>query len=148
MTREEIIKAVKGYFTIKELVCDHVYKRFGDAAWQFLDTDYLHVLLVLRRDIFKAPMLCNHGGITQRGIRCNQCDIVKYKSVPYMSAHVLGKAGDFSVTGMGAEMARQTIIAKADLLPCKVRLEAGVTWLHVDVMAQNDQKEKVYLFKA
>lgn len=148
MTREQIISALKGYFTAKELVCPHIYARFGEGSWQFLDTDYLHVLLVLRRDIFGVPMLCNHGASYERGMRCNLCNIVKSKTKAYLSAHVLGKAGDFTVTGMGAEQARQRIIANADKLPCKIRLEAGVTWLHIDTMAQIGQQDKVYLFKA
>lgn len=36
----------------------------------------------------------------------NLCEIVKNKSTPYMSAHILGKAGDFTVIGMSAEKAR------------------------------------------
>nr|DAM18799.1 MAG TPA: hypothetical protein [Caudoviricetes sp.]DAR21055.1 MAG TPA: hypothetical protein [Caudoviricetes sp.] len=30
MPREEIIKQLKPYFDVKELVCNHIYSRFGE----------------------------------------------------------------------------------------------------------------------
>lgn len=147
MTRDEIINALQQYFSVKELVCNHVFAKFGERSWQFLDTDYLHALLVVRRDILQRSMTCNSSAAHQRGLRCNMCDIVKGKTAAYLSAHILGKAGDFTVSGMTAEQARQAILAKADLLPCNIRLEAGVTWLHMDTLPQYGITDKVYLFK-
>ena len=57
----------------------------------------------------------------------------------------LGKAGDFTVAGMTAEEARQKIKQFQHLLPCPIRLEEGVSWLHFDVMP-NDAGVKVYGF--
>ena len=51
MTREEILTAIRPYFDIDELVCNHTVAKWGDKSWQFLDTDFLHCLLVIRRDI-------------------------------------------------------------------------------------------------
>ena len=136
MTRQEILTAIRPYFDIDELVCPHVKSKWGESAWQFLDTDYLHALLIVRRDILKKPMWCNGNGKTERGLRCNRCSIVRGKSGPYLSAHVLGKAGDFTITGMNAEEARKAIKANAHLLPCPVRLERNVSWLHMDVIPQ------------
>ena len=133
MTRAEILTAIKPYFDIQELVCDHTYAKWKEQSWQFLDTDYLHALLVIRRDIIKLPMWCNGSMKKQRGLRCNRCDMVRTKPGVYLSAHILGKAGDFTITGMTAEQARQKIKANANLLPCQVRLEKGVSWLHFDV---------------
>lgn len=147
MTRDEIIKALQQYFTVKELVCDHTYQKWGERSWQFLDTAYLHALLVIRRDILQKPMSCNYNGMTQRGLRCNRCELVRTKPTAYLSAHILGKAGDFTVKDMTAEQARQTIKAKQSLLPCNVRLEAGVSWLHFDVLPQAGIEKRVYEFK-
>ena len=147
MTRTEILNEIRKYFDIDELVCDHTYKRWGQQAWQFLDTDYLHCLLVIRRDILKKPMWCNGSQKKQRGLRCNRCDMVRGKSSVYLSAHVLGKAGDFTITGMTAEQARAAIKANADQLPCPVRLEKGTSWLHVDVLPQYGINSKVYEFE-
>ena len=148
MTRTEILAAIKPYFDLDELVCPHVYSKWGEKAWQFLDTDYLHCLLIVRRDILQKPMYCNGKGKTERGLRCNRCSIVRGKSGPYLSAHVLGKAGDFTVVGMSAEDARKAIKANASKLPCNIRLEKGVTWVHMDVLPQHGITQKVYEFSA
>ena len=148
MTRAEILTAIKTYFDLDELVCPHVYSKWGEKAWQFLDTDYLHCLLIVRRDILQKPMYCNGKGKTERGLRCNRCSIVRGKSGPYLSAHVLGKAGDFTVVGMSAEDARKAIKANASKLPCNIRLEKGVTWVHMDTLPQHGITQKVYEFSA
>lgn len=148
MTRNEIISALQQFFTIQELVCPHCYKRWGANSWQFLDTDYLHALLIIRRDILQQPMYCNHGAATQRGLRCNMCDYVKGKSAVYLSAHILGKAGDFTVQNMTAADARRRIQACSHMLPCNIRIEDGVSWLHFDVLPQYGIDQKVYLFKS
>lgn len=147
MTREQIIAEVKKYFKIEELVCNHIYDKWKDVAWQFLDTDYLHTLLVLRRDILKSPMVCNNGSAKQRGMRCNRCELVRHKPSVYVSAHILGKAGDFTVSGMTAEEARRKIKGASSLLPCPIRIEEGITWLHFDVRPQYGFVGKVYGFK-
>ena len=153
MTRDEILAAIKKYFDISELVCDHTFNKYGERAWKFLDTDYLHALLIIRRDIIKLPMWCNSKTAHQRGLRCNQCQIVKTAKGVYLSAHLLGKAGDFTITGMTASAAREKIKANASLLPCKVRLEKWdangkeISWVHIDVIDE-PQNPKVYEFRA
>lgn len=149
MTREQILSEIRKYFDVEELVCNHTYAKWGVQSWQFLDTDYLHALLVIRRDILKKPMWCNSKTKHQRGLRCNRCEMVRGKSSVYLSAHVLGKAGDFDVTGMTAEQARQKIKENAHLLPCPVRLEKGVSWLHIDVRPDDTRPgQKVIEFSA
>lgn len=146
MTRQEIITALKPFFDIDELVCDHTYKKWKEQSWQFLDTDFLHALLIIRRDILKKPMWCNSSFKHQRGLRCNMCQMVKEKKAVYLSSHLFGKAGDFTITGMTAEEARQKIKANASLLPCNIRIEKGVSWLHFDVLPQYGVTAKVYEF--
>ena len=148
MARDEILTGIKKFFSINELVCDHTYAKWGEKAWQFLDTDYLYALLIIRRDIIKLPMWCNSSSAHQRGLRCNRCQMVRSKSDVYLSAHCLGKAGDFTITGMKADAARERIKANAALLPCNIRIEADVNWLHVDVLPQYGVNQKVYEFRA
>lgn len=148
MTRSEIIEGLKQFFDVSKLVCKHTYDEWGEKSWQFLDTDYLHALLIIRRDILKVPMVCNHSGANQRGLRCNRCDLVKGKESVYLSSHVLGKAGDFTVQGMTAQQARSRIRNMAHLLPCNIRIEGGVSWLHFDVLPQYGITDKVYEFTA
>ena len=147
-TRDEIIRELHKYFQIRELVCEHTFSEWGERAWQFLDTNYLACLLVIRRDILQQPMTCNHDEATQRGLRCNLCQIVKDKDKLYLSGHVLGKAGDFTVKGLTAQEARSRIRNNAHLLPCPIRMEGGVSWLHIDVLPQWGITSKVYEFMA
>lgn len=148
MTRDEILKAIKPFFNIEELVCDHTYAKWGERSWQFLDTDYLHCLLVIRRDIIRLPMWCNSSSAHQRGLRCNRCQLVREKSSVYLSPHCLGKGGDHTITGMTAEDARRKIKENAHLLPCPIRMEANASWLHFDVLPQYGITQKVYEFTA
>ena len=148
MTRDEIIRELHKFFQIRELVCPHTHSKWGERSWQFLDTAYLHNLLVVRRDILKVPMVCNHGARLQRGLRCNRCELVSQKGSVYLSSHVLGKAGDFTVQGMTAQEARSLIRNNAHLLPYPLRMEGGVSWLHFDVLPQYGITEKVYEFTA
>lgn len=148
MNREEIILQLRQFFQVRELVCDHTFSQWGERSWQFLDTEYLHNLLVIRRDILQMPMVCNYEWMTQRGLRCNRCQLVKEKSKVYLSAHVLGRAGDFSVQGMTAQEARSRIRNMAGLLPYPLRMEGGVSWLHIDTLPQYGINTKVYEFSA
>lgn len=148
MTRDEIINQLREFFQIRELVCDHVFSAWGQRAWQFLDTTYLHNLLIIRRDILKAPMICNHASANQRGLRCNRCPMAQEKTTPYLSSHVLGQAGDFTVQGMTAQEARSLIRNNANLLPYPLRMEGGVSWLHIDTLPQYGITSKVYEFSA
>lgn len=147
-TRDDIIRELHKYFQIRELVCEHTFSKWGERAWQFLDTDYLACLLVIRRDILQLPMTCNHDGAYQRGLRCNRCELVRDKNGVYLSSHVLGKAGDFTVQGITAQEARHRIRDMAHLLPCPIRMEGGVSWLHFDVLPQFGVSAKVYEFTA
>ena len=149
MTRTEIISSLKKYFKVKELVCSHVFKKHGERSWKFLATIYLHTLLVLRRDILKVPLVCNTATLTQRGLRCNLCDIVKEKTeddIVYLSAHHLGIGGDLSSPEMTAEEMRQKIEEKQDLLPYPVRIELKVNWLHIDCYDDIDNDNKITYF--
>ena len=50
MNRHKINTVLSSYFKIQELVCPHVYQKWTDASWQFIDTAYLETLLVIRKD--------------------------------------------------------------------------------------------------
>ena len=144
--RDEIIRELHRYFQVSELVCEHIHSKWGERSWQFLSTDYLHNLLVIRRDILQMPMVCNHDGAEQRGLRCNMCKMVKEKKAAYLSSHILGRAGDFSVQGLTAQEARSRIRTMQNLLPYPMRMEGGVSWLHIDTLPQFGITEKVYEF--
>lgn len=137
MERSEIIKELKQYFKIKELVCHHTYNRYGENSWKFLNTEILEILLVLRTKILKVPLICNSYSmnLTQRGLRCNLCELNKdktNKNIISLSAHSTGKGLDITSSKMSAEEMRKEIEKKSYLLPYPVRIEKNVSWLHID----------------
>jgi len=147
------------YFSIDELVCEHVYNKYGAKSWIFFDTELL-IMLDTIRDRIGKPIFVNDWSIgghlnkegqivryNERGLRCNHCDIVKKKAeagILYMSAHCLGKGADFEVQGLLAEEVRQWIVKHANWWPYHIRLEADVNWVHLDVYDQSENK--VYIF--
>ena len=87
---------IKNYFNIKELVCKHVYNKFGEMAWTFFDPRLLETICVIREKLGK-PITVNTwhsgGSLTQRGLRCNVCQLVAEKTrleKVYVSAHLQG----------------------------------------------------------
>lgn len=86
------------------MVCQHCYNKFKENAWQFVSTELLSTLYTLRYIIFNKPIIINDwhkgGSFSQRGLRCNMCELVKHKNTVYLSAHLLGKAIDFNVQGL------------------------------------------------
>lgn len=141
--------------SIKEMVCPHVYKKYGDAAEKFLDENLMRVMDVIRNKIVKAPMIINNGTtLTQRGLRCNICQLCADKTKAgklYLTAHFFGKGMDFTSTKYTPKQLRELILKNEHLLPCKIRMESEIdapTWVHIDVLCAPDQKEKVYVFRA
>lgn len=166
------------YFELKELVCPHVYYRFGEVAWQFLHEKQL-ILMDWVRNSLNRPVFVNNwdqyensdyikevkrlalarlpiistdlpdtpkGLLDERGLRCNLCSLnlaKTYRGIIYCSPHFTGQADDYDVEGMTAEEVRQWIIANKYKLPYSIRLEKGVSWVHMDC---RDAGEKVVLF--
>lgn len=154
MSRNDIIKELKKYFDIRELVCPHTYKAFGDKSWQFLDSVYLEALLILRRDVLKTGMIINNwhtgGQFSQRGFRCNICDLCKSKTLKnqiYLTSHANGAGCDSNTKLYAAEQMRDLVKTNAHLFPMKVRVEKDVTWLHFDIYDDPLSNLKVTEFK-
>lgn len=138
-------------FGLKELVCPEVYNKYGETAWEFFDPHLLETLDRLRVALHKKIIINNWsagGKFTQRGLRCNLCELVETKTKSkkiYMSSHILGKAVDFNVDGMTAEEVRKWIITHQNEIPYPICLEADVSWVHLDM---RDKGRQVYVFKA
>ena len=130
------------FFDIKELVCPHVYERFGDEAWNFLDERLLNTLYTIRLYLDK-PIIVNNwangGSYSQRGLRCNVCPLVKEKTSlekVYVTAHLQGKAIDFHVPGLTSDEVRDFIVGIQRQLPYPIRIERGTQgWVHIDMRA-------------
>ena len=138
------------HFQLHELVCKHIYEKYGEQAWQFLDPRLIETIDWIR-DTFNKPIEINNyewnGDDKQSGLRCNLCHLVKSKTdkgIVYMSAHNEGQAVDFSVNGMSAGEVRRWLKQHEDHLPYPIRLEDGVSWVHLDC---RNTGQKVYIFK-
>lgn len=136
---------------IKELVCNHVYKVYGDEAIKFIDPKLIETINIIRNKIIQAPIIINNGSTyTQRGLRCNCCSSVVEKTsnnITYLSAHIFGKAIDFHCPSITIREIHKIIKKNQDLLPYNIRIESiksAPTWVHIDVFS--DKKEKVYTF--
>jgi hypothetical protein len=150
MNNAEVLRRIKLYFEIKELVPNAVIKKYGaSTCWQFLDIDALHSLLVVREGIGKG-ITVNTPGAQQKGLRHNRSAMVIKKTSIYLSAHMMGKAFDFKVSGMKSEDVRNWIVNNANLFRCKIRLEhklngKPISWVHLDTFYL-ESNPKVYLF--
>ncbi len=143
---------IKNYFDIRELVCQDVYRRHGERAWQFLDPRMIDDLLYIRQGM-AAKITVNtwmNGGLySQRGLRCNLCSLLANKTkggVLYLSAHQQGMAVDFDVEGKTADEVRKWIIAHRASLPHPCRIENGTSWVHLDVRVDPADNDRVQTF--
>lgn len=138
--RVKLIQDLKQFFDIRELVCPHTFQRFGDNSWQFFDYQFLENLLILRRDVLQVPLVCNDwhlgGSFSQRGFRCNICQLVKdatLKNRIYLTSHANGAGVDFVSSKMTAQQMRDKIKAEQDKFTVPFRVENKVNWLHFDI---------------
>lgn len=143
--------SIKNYFQIQELVCPHMYDKFREYAWNFFDPRLLDTLLVIREAINK-PIYVNNwdmgGEFSQRGFRCNRCNLVKEKTALeklYVTEHSQGMGIDFDVKDMTAEEVRKWIVSNKILLPHPIRLESDVNWVHLGV--RTDGMQAITFFK-
>lgn len=153
MNRNQLIQELKKYFQIQELVCPHCYYKFGESSWQFISTELLSTLYVLRTKIFNKPITVNTwkagGQFSQRGLRCNMCQLVKSKNSIYLSAHCLGKAIDFNVKDLDSNTVNNIVRQNAELFEYPIRLEANTDgWSHCDCYVPYNSKEKIVIFTA
>lgn len=136
-----LIDSIRNEFDVRELVCPHTYERWGERSWQFLQTDLLEVIRVLRHGILNVPMIVNTwasgGEYDERGLRCNLCDMVKSKpdkGVLYLSPHCMGAAIDFNTKEYDAEQVRNLIRKNwNEYSSTPIRLERNISWVHIDV---------------
>lgn len=138
--RNKLIRELKEYFDIRELVCSHTFNRFGERSWQFFDYQFLENLLILRRDVLQTPLICNDwhkkGNFSQRGFRCNICQLVKdatLKNRIYLTSHANGAGIDLVSSRMTAQQMRDKIKERQHLFTVPIRVEKDVTWLHFDI---------------
>lgn len=146
-----VTERIKKYFDIEELACPHISKRDGERAWIYFDPRLLANLLFVREGI-GLPIFANNwaigGNLSQRGLRCNICSLVKEKTALeklYMTPHT-GMAVDFNVKGMSALEVRNWIKEHEDEMPYPCRLEADVNWVHMDTRTDGANGKVTYFY--
>jgi hypothetical protein len=132
------------WFKLYELLPPEIYKD-EEHGWNLID-DRLKDTIDFLRELFNTPLIINNwklnGSRKFSGFRPKTCTIGAK-----CSAHKQGMAADIISPKIAAFAMRKTIHLHKTSLPHPVRLEADVSWLHVDV--RNDgSKDKIIEFKA
>lgn len=129
------------YFKIQELVCPHVYKKYGDKAWEFFNKEFLKDLDTIR-EVLEVPIVINNwhikGSYKESGNRCQLCSIVAKKIVNKelnMSMHNLYQAFDLKPKGLEIKKAVEMVMDNVHRFKVIKRIENPdytLTWLHID----------------
>ncbi|MBQ5783941.1 MAG: hypothetical protein IIW11_03015 [Bacteroidales bacterium] len=119
------------------------------AFANYFDRKLLETIDIIRGKIIKAPLICNtwfqDGNRVASGYRSSKCPVGVAKS-----QHKEGKAVDLVCNKYTAEQMRQMIKENEHLLPYPIRIEEGVSWLHIDTKDRTSgprSNEKIYFFK-
>jgi len=127
------------FFTIQELVPQHVYDDRRDRAWELLDENMLITLDELRRAF--GPITVNnwHKGKEREwsGLRTDQSP---YGTI--YSQHRFGRAADCIFHDTNIDVVRDVILAAESRFPLINSVELETSWLHFDV--RNCERIKTY----
>lgn len=129
------------YFKIQELVCPHVYKKYGDKAWEFFNKELLKDLDTVR-EVLGVVITINNwhikGQYKESGNRCPFCSILAKKidnKELNMSMHNLCQAFDLKPKGLEIKKAVDMIMDNVHRFKIIKRIENPnhtPTWLHID----------------
>jgi len=122
-------------FKITELVPKEIYEKYGEQAWQFIDSRLLKNLQFMREKLGRAILVNNYS----KGLE-NRCFDPKKAyggSREGCSQHTMGRGVDGTVSGMTTEQVHTWIKEhyKEFPEPCITleNLEDTPTWFHMDV---------------
>lgn len=129
------------YFKIQELVCPHVYEKYGDKSWEFFNEEFLKELDIVR-EVLGVPITINNwnieGQYKESGNRCQFCSIVAKRIANKelnMSMHNLYQAFDLKPKGLEIKKAVEMIMDNVHRFKVIKRIENPdytSTWLHID----------------
>ena len=119
------------HFKIHELVPEHIFKKYGEKAWKFINKDLIITIDLLKEHFNLGTMTINNyywGGKRHwSGLRTPQSP--DYSET---SQHSLGNATDSIFSHYTAAEVRNYIINNPHEFEYIKGLELGVSWLHVD----------------
>lgn len=134
-------------FSLQEWIDRETFKVFGGKAIRLLDMRIVHLYQSIRDDLGK-PITINdwhYGGNRQfSGFRpwlwpyhnksLGLLSEKELSAINFTSQHKFGRAGDALFMGEDIEEIREYVIENREsLFPTLMRVEMGVSWLHLDV---------------
>lgn len=135
------------YFKIQELVCPHVYKKYGENSWIFFRKELLQELDMIR-ELLGVPLTINNWNIngprSESGIRCTQCSIQSdkiKKGELSMSMHNSCNAFDIKLKGLDVKKAITIIMDNSHRFKSIKRIEDPKftpTWIHIDTKGHHE----------
>lgn len=134
------------HFKIEELVPPEIFKKYGNSAWEFLDTRILLSIDAIREYVDK-PCIINDwkwgGNKKYGGYRPPDCTVGAENS-----QHRHGRACDLHFKDVDINNLRLKIIEKNRMFPFVIAIEDDVRWLHVDCRNKINHVDKsIIVFK-
>jgi len=130
------------YFKIYELVPKHIFNKYKEKAWKFMDPRLIKMIDLLKEDFPSGSITINNyhwnGNRNWSGLRTP--DSPYYRET---SQHSFGRAVDCLFTKYDVEEVRQHIIDSQDVYKYVKGIELNVSWLHIDVR----NEDKLITFK-
>lgn len=124
---------ISKYFKLHELLPRHLYAKFGEDGWKFIDERLIATIDVLKEHFPSGTITINNyywGGSRQwSGLRTPRS--LKYYNET--SFHSQGKAVDMLFSDYGSDQVRQYIRLNPGFFPYIKGMEEGVGWVHIDV---------------
>lgn len=132
---------ISKYYKVHEFVPEHIYKKYGEKAWRFIDSRLISSFDTIKERFPNGTVTLNNyfwgGNRHWSGIRTS-------KSPDYSetSMHSFASAGDAVFSEYEAEEIRQDIIANPEIYPYIKGIEMGISWLHIDT--RNEDKLQLF----
>jgi len=130
------------FFAIHELVPPHIFEKYGEKAWKFIDSRLIESIDALKEHFNLGTMTINNyywgGDRRWSGLRTPKS--------PYYSEtsqHSLGNAIDAVFSHYSAAEVRNYIIDNPHKFPHIKGMELEVSWLHIDTR----NEDRLVLFR-
>ena len=129
------------YFKIFELVPEHIYKKYGEGAWKFIDPRLIEMIDLIKEHFNKGTMTINNyywkGNRYWSGLRTPESPYYRETS-----QHSFGRAIDAVFSAYNTNEVREFIKNNIDHFKYIKGIEDNVSWLHIDV--RNEDNLKVF----
>jgi len=119
------------YFKIYELVPEHIYNKFGENAWRFIDEKLIITIDALKENFPNGTITINNwkwgGDRNWSGLRTPESPYYSQTSI-----HSLGKAVDMIFSDYSSDEVRTYIKNNLDVFYLIRGIEENISWVHID----------------